>query len=156
MTVDIVKHRSLLEHFPRLRRRLYRGTSASSTKYNCLAWAVGETQRRWDPSRNRNERNYWPTESRSTQLTDVIVAFEKVGFVRIDAAIWKAGRQTIALYARDGDLTHAARLLEDGRWTSKLGEDIDIEHETLDALAGGLYGEPAVTLQRPLESGPST
>jgi hypothetical protein len=147
--VDAVKHRSLLACFPHLRRRLYRGTSVRSTTYNCFAWAVGETHRRWDPANPRSSRNYWPTESDSTGLQDAVVAFETVGFHRVTEARARPGWQTIALYAAEDQLTHAARLLENGRWTSKLGPDIDIEHDTLEALGGGLYGEPAVILERP-------
>ena len=37
--------------------------------------------------------------------------------------------------------THAARQLESGEWTSKLGKDFeDIPHTTLDALNGPVYG----------------
>lgn len=150
--IDAVKHRSLLRDFPRLRRRLYRGTSEPATNYNCFAWAVGETHRRWDPTRLRSARNYWPTESRSMGLAEALEAFEAVGFRRVDAARAVAGWQTITLYAADGQITHAARLLPSGLWTSKLGDDIDLEHETPEALGGGLYGEPSVTLKRPLET----
>ena len=44
--------------------------------------------------------------------------------------------------------THAARQLESGLWTSKCGKLQDIQHETLQAIEGGLYGHPAVFLQR--------
>lgn len=147
--VDAVKHRSLLRYCPRLRRGLYRVTSPAATQYNCFAWAVGESHRRWDPTRRRTTRNYWPLETQSTQLSDAVAAFEAVDFRRTDRAQPTATHQVIALYASDGHVTHAARLLENGHWTSKLGDDIDIEHQTLDALAGGLYGEPAITLERP-------
>ena len=146
--IDIVKHRSLLRSCPQMRRALYRQTSPAATAYNCFAWAVGETHRRWDPTRRRTDRNYWPVESRSTELRDAIAAFKAIGFREVDHRQPTAGSQTIALYAAGGHVTHAARLLENGHWTSKLGEDIDIEHESLEALAGGLYGEPAVTLER--------
>jgi hypothetical protein len=131
---------------------VYRATSKPATDYNCFAWAVGETHRRWDPTRERSGRNFWPVASRSTRLGDVITVFESVGFRQVDAPRRAAGAQTIVLYASAGHVTHAARLLENGLWTSKLGDDIDIEHDTLDALAGGLYGEPAATLERSAES----
>lgn len=44
--------------------------------------------------------------------------------------------EKIAIYAKDGEPTHAARQLGDGRWTSKLGKYEDIEHDSLDALYG--------------------
>ena len=36
--------------------------------------------------------------------------------------------------------THAARLKADGKWTSKLGTEEDIEHNTLESMEGDLYG----------------
>ncbi len=53
----------------------------------------------------------------------------------------------IALYAHRGKPTHAARQLPDGWWASKLGKDIDIEHE-LHAVEGPVYGTVAVVLQK--------
>ena len=40
------------------------------------------------------------------------------------------GYEKIAIYALDGEPTHAARQLDTGRWTSKLGKHEDIEHDT--------------------------
>ena len=62
------------------------------------------------------------------------------------------GYEKVAIYARDGELTHAARQLRDGRWTSKLGKYEDIEHDSLEALYGdgyGEYGSVAVFMVRP-------
>jgi hypothetical protein len=47
--------------------------------------------------------------------------------------------EKVALFAKDGRVTHAARQLPSGRWTSKLGSDVDIEHE-LYAIEGEVYG----------------
>jgi len=44
--------------------------------------------------------------------------------------------------------THMARRLASGRWTSKMGQDVDIEHDDLECLAGPRYGRPAVILAR--------
>ena len=43
---------------------------------------------------------------------------------------------------------HAARQLSDGRWTSKLGELVDIEHPDLADVAGGIYGQPNLYMER--------
>jgi hypothetical protein len=50
------------------------------------------------------------------------------------------GQEKIAIYARDGEPTHAARQLEDGSWTSKLGPSVDISHAATSAVEGSLYG----------------
>ena len=61
----------------------------------------------------------------------------------------EAGFLKVALYATGSFVyTHAARQLPDGRWTSKLGKGIDIEHDTPEAVAGGLYGEVMQVMKR--------
>lgn len=47
---------------------------------------------------------------------------------------------------------HAARQLSSGAWTSKLGKDVDIEHDTPDDVAGGLYGEVVQLMRRPSQT----
>jgi hypothetical protein len=46
-------------------------------------------------------------------------------------------------------ITRVARQTACGRWTSKLGSDVDIEHE-LQSIAGEVYGSAAQMLKRPL------
>jgi hypothetical protein len=45
--------------------------------------------------------------------------------------------------------THAARQLDNGKWTSKLGQLEDIEHESLEALSGAVYGSVVQVLKKP-------
>jgi len=60
------------------------------------------------------------------------------------------GWEKIAIFADEqGEPLHAARQLPSGRWTSKLGADVDIEHD-LAALEGDLYGKVACFLKRRL------
>jgi hypothetical protein len=60
----------------------------------------------------------------------------------------ETGWEKVALFAHeDGTPTHAARQLASGRWTSKLGELEDIEHE-LEAVEGAAYGSVVVYLKR--------
>ena len=42
---------------------------------------------------------------------------------------------------------HVAKMLPDGKWSSKLGESHDISHE-LNALEGNSYGSVTVILRR--------
>ena len=46
--------------------------------------------------------------------------------------------------------THVARQLTNGKWTSKLGRCEDIEHDTPDDVADGVYGEVMQFMQRPI------
>lgn len=89
---------------PRLALNDYRITSPRDNKYNCFAYAAGDTTRIWS--------------------------------------------------ARDP--RHAARQLPNGRWTSKLGDHVDIEHAALDAVGGDFYGEPAVFMRKPTKLPPGT
>jgi hypothetical protein len=75
-------------------------------------------------------------------------AFTSLGYTPCEAEGYETGFEKVALYATtDGRPTHMARQLPDGRWTSKLGEQVDIEHE-LHALAGDLYGTVVRILRR--------
>lgn len=60
------------------------------------------------------------------------------------------GYEKVALYGSSCVYTHAARQLTNGRWTSKLGKAEDIEHDTPDDVAGGLYGEVVEIMKRPV------
>ena len=73
------------------------------------------------------------------------------GFERSESSDPEPGYEKIAIYVdRRGLPLHAARQLESGRWTSKMGELEDIEHDTLDALEGPKYGKPVRYLRRPV------
>jgi hypothetical protein len=76
-------------------------------------------------------------------------AFASLGYTPCEAEDLEAAYEKVALYATaEGGPTHMARQLPGGGWTSKLGEQVDIEHE-LHALAGDLYGAVVRLLRRP-------
>ena len=61
----------------------------------------------------------------------------------------EAGFQKIVIYLDDDDKpTHASRQLETGKWTSKLGREIDIEHDTPEVLNGPEYGTAKIIMKR--------
>jgi hypothetical protein len=72
----------------------------------------------------------------------------------MDASL-EPGLVKVAIYGSGLMYTHAARQLPDGKWTSKLGKGEDIEHDSPDDVAGGVYGELAGVMKRlvPSESG---
>ena len=61
-----------------------------------------------------------------------------------------SGYEKIAIYAFVGQFTHAARQLDNGQWTSKLGFREVITHPTLAALSGGIYGNVHCIMRRPI------
>ncbi|MCH6567821.1 MAG: hypothetical protein IH801_05570 [Nitrospinae bacterium] len=82
-------------------------------------------------------------------MTAFTLLFEQLGYRVCPEADLEEGYEKIALYALRGGATHAARQLTNGRWTSKVGQNIDIEH-TLAGLKGPYYGEVVRILKREL------
>lgn len=132
--------------FPALAGSGYSVTSQSSEAYNCLAWAAGETQRWWWP--DPMGVSYWPEGvPREETLSAFLAAYATLGYSPTTATAPEPNIGKVAIYARSGIPTHAARQLPSGRWTSKLGQAEDIEHD-LPALVGGIYGDVAAILAR--------
>jgi hypothetical protein len=78
-----------------------------------------------------------------------IRAFNIIGYTVCTNDGFEAGHEKVALYADgNGKPTHMARQLLDGRWTSKLGQNIDITHKDVSCLEGGDYRRVAVYLRR--------
>ena len=135
--------------FPLLRRDNFRKTSEPTADYNCIAWAAGDTRAAWWP--DTDNVGYWPAGApRDVTLPAFVAAYATLGYVLCDHNGLEKGFEKIAIYAKNGIPTHAARQLKNGRWTSKLGKSDDIEHE-LGALEGPAYGTVALYLKRPRE-----
>jgi hypothetical protein len=139
---------SLLDLFPNLSATGYQVTSPPDLNYNCIAWAAGETHRPWWPG-----GFYWPPGVPCQEtLAAFIEAFRTLGYVPCDEGNVEVGFEKIALFALSGVPKHAARQLPNGRWSSKLGVAVDIEH-ALEGVAGALYGTATQFLKRPLGGG---
>ena len=135
---------SLEQHFPGLRAGDYQVTSSSDIRYNCIAWAAGDSAQWWEPSPG----GHWPPDvPRLLTLDAFIEAFASLGYEPCETEEPERGVEKIALFASHGEVTHAARQLPNGRWTSKLGMDVDIEH-VLRCPEGSVYGEVAKVLSR--------
>ncbi|HVA48041.1 MAG TPA: hypothetical protein VNH11_16850 [Pirellulales bacterium] len=77
--------------------------------------------------------------------------YASLGYEGCGDGRFQRGFEKVALFAKDGAPTHAARQLPDARWTSKLGRWEDIAHR-LEALTGNEpneYGEIVVFFRRP-------
>lgn len=132
--------------FSRLRGAGYHVTSPRTDRYNCIAWAAGDTTRWWWP----DGRSYWPHGvARAEALSAFRDAFAMLGYDACAGAELEMGFEKVALFAdREGIPTHAARQLPNGRWTSKLGLLEDVEH-ALGDLEGGDYGSVVLVMKRP-------
>ena len=105
----------------------------------------------WDPALTGfTGVYYWPPGvPRSDGLDAWTRLFGLFGYRECASAALETGAEKIAIYATfDGEAHHVARQLPSGFWTSQLGGGEDIEHPTLQALAGSIYGEPVKFMRR--------
>ena len=143
---------SIRIRFPNLTDTDAEVTSPATNQYNCIAWAAGEDHRWWWPDRNRFT-SYWPGGVERTETKAAFVqAFETLGFVECENGDLAQGVEKIALFG-NGPVgserpTHAARQLESGNWTSKLGGLEDITHSRVDDLCGSAYGHVICFMSR--------
>jgi hypothetical protein len=135
--------------FPRLRGAAYQITSPATEVYNCVAWAAQDVGRWWWP--DLLKQRYWPAGViRLETLTAFQELFVALGFVDCQDESLEPGVEKIALFADDQGPQHAARQLPNGRWTSKLGELEDVEHDLHD-LEGVEYGNVVLVMRRPVQ-----
>ena len=138
--------------FPGLRTTPHQITSPADTGYNCVAWAAGASVDWWWPLPS-DRRTYWPAGApQEVSVTAFVAALGTFGYaVGSDESV-EPGVEKVALFADSyGTPTHAVRQLPTGRWTSKLSQSEDIEHD-LRALEGQVYGTVATILKRPMRT----
>jgi hypothetical protein len=75
-------------------------------------------------------------------------AFRFLGYEPCRDGRYEQGFDKIALYAHGNKPKHAARQIADGKWTSKIGTSVDIEHKLKD-LEGEHYGKVIMFFLRP-------
>ena len=119
-------------------------TSDKNKNYNCIAWSLGIDNKWYWP----NQDAFWPINT----MEETVDAFRELyyfhNFEECDNSKHETGYLKIALFVNANDIpTHASRQLENGNWTSKLGQDIDVEH-TLDSISNGFYGNPKVFFKK--------
>jgi hypothetical protein len=107
-------------------------TSPKDASYNCIAFAAGDTSRKWDPGMLPNPGYYWPPGALLDDNDDIDAlkrALAQIGFKECDNGDLEPGYQKVALYAiSENDLLHAAVQEPSGAWSSKLGDSYDIRH----------------------------
>ena len=137
--------RHLEDRFPNLSSSQYGKTSDQNGLYNCIAYAAGDTSTWWD------NKAYWPQKAKKGKTTQHLVGvYRTLGYQVCDNGELEEGFEKVTIYAnRIGNWKHAAKQLENGHWSSKLGEEEDIFHSTPKALEGEIYGAVAQFLKRP-------
>jgi hypothetical protein len=136
----------LVALFPNLAKEGYTRTSLPTTAYNCVAYAFNDHSSWWEP--DPYGLFSWPSSSRDASIRGWIELAEAHGYVRCKDGILEPGFEKIVIYVSNHRPTHVARQLEDGKWTSKLGELDDITH-TLTGLEDSSYGDALRFLRRP-------
>lgn len=138
------------KQFPKLKSTGYRLTSPDTIVYNCAAYAAEDEESWWWP--DNLEIHYWPpTVPREETLEAFIQAYESINYEICQDGFLEEGFQKIAIYANSKKIpTHVALQLSNGKWTSKLGPNEDIEHNTLEGLYGDsrAYGSVACFMKR--------
>jgi len=137
------------ETFPKIRKSGYKITSEETPDYNCFAWAIGDKSQWWSPV-NSNGYYWHPKTPRNLSVESYCELYKhEGGYFQCDSEQKEVGFEKIAIYANaSGEATHAAKQTKSGRWTSKLGDWEDIEHNTLAALEGEFYGKAVQILKR--------
>lgn len=146
----------ILSWFPKLQEdTLFRVTSPATPKYNCIAWAAAiDDFNLWPydnsgtPASSEGTAFRWPRDiAKDLSVTSFQDLFHQYGYEPCDD-ITESGYDYICLYVNDDkEVTHAARQLPDGSWTSKLGPYQDIRH-SLHALEGNIYGTVHCIMRR--------
>lgn len=133
--------------FPALRK--IRITSPKDTGYNCFAWAGQDTRKLWLP----NPDFYWPHGvPYDATVTGYVKAFGTLGFECCESDDLEDGFEKVAIYQwNHGIVSHMARQLPSGKWTSKIGDLEDIEHDQPQELEGEGYGVVVQYMKRALQ-----
>jgi len=148
---------ALLPHFPNVAGHFLgvRRAQTAQPDYNCIAWAAGKDDAPWWPpggvaGTGFAKVSYWPPGIPTDEVLQSFVRlFESLGYRPCDD-VREPDAEKIAIYTTlGGKPTHAARQLESGAWTSKLGQSIVIEHDTPAAVEGPLYDIVAQIMKRP-------
>ena len=131
--------------FPNLASERFEIEDEPSPRYNCIAYAAGDTSKWWWP----DGINYWPPwATPTTKMESLQEAFAGEGYEQCEDGSIEPGYQKVALYEAHSAMQHAAVQMPDGRWRSKMGKGPVIEHRNPESLSSGIYGEPTVFMRR--------
>lgn len=140
-------------HFENIAPCDFKCSSDPENDYNCIAWAAGKTDRPWWPT--TIAPYFWPPDlptepvEKAETLENFVKAFANEGYRICRDSHFSTRYEKVAIYVgANGRPTHAARTLVTGIWSSKLGDEEDIEHTTLECIEGRTYGQVAVVMRR--------
>jgi hypothetical protein len=131
--------------FPSLNATQNTITSPIDPNYNCVAWAVEDKLRWWEPFGLIIPASFppyhWPDNLPHDLLPQTFVSFFEVhGYEVTHDPKLENDVEKLAIYVRENEFQHVARQLPSGRWTSKIGPQEDIEHDLGDLESDIPYG----------------
>lgn len=120
--------------------------SPFSRKYNCIAFAMGMTDR-WVDHANI-PWHWWPPVEKGSSVEHLKNAFRYFGFEEcdMDESIDNS-YDKIAIYSKENQWTHAARIIAEGVYHSKFGESYDGRHSNGNVLHAQ-YGSVCLIMRR--------
>lgn len=140
---------SLTAGFPKLLAEYFQITSPQTDEYNCIAWAANDVERWWWPHPDA----YWPDGlPTNNSVENFIEAFKTLGYEPCDGDHLEPGYLKVVIYVNSSGVTHMAKQLPNGHWSSKLGSDSDIEHQTPYGVEGETYGKVQCFLKKSSEA----
>jgi len=140
------------DEFPFLDADRFTITSEATNRYNCIAWAARDVVNWWWP--DEMDVGFWPARApREVTIGAFVQVYETLGYKLCMDGSLQEDQEKIAIFGTGPEgsemPSHAARQLESGEWTSKLGSNEDISHRGVDDLRGPLYGRVICYMARP-------
>lgn len=143
------RYNSLLKILPNLKNTKYSFVANSAKdNRNCISASLNIPSPWIWPSYNGYERDddsshagFWPRNlSNDTTLENFLNMYKLFGFEQTDNSEYEDGYWKNVIYGQDeNNITHAAHILKDGSYVSKLGTGPMIVHEP-KAIEGDIYG----------------
>jgi len=147
----------ILDQFPLLKDDLsFDVTSPATPNYNCISWAMKYSDR-WTQYNSDSKMHdgivyWWPDGVPQEPTIEAYkMAFQKIGYEGCGSPCHEDGFIKIALYENKGICSHASRELRNGLWTSKLGQNHDIQHSSPFTIEGQAYGRAVVFMKKKFE-----
>lgn len=148
---QLIARTYLIQRFPQLMQdSKFLVTSPATAIYNCIAWAMGLNDRWVDPAINSPGHWWPPIPERDCNPNSLVKAFEYMGFIQCSNGNIETGFDKVALYKREANWTHAARILMDNEYHSKMGGAWNIHHSSGNVFKDSIYGEVYTYMRRPI------
>ena len=150
MDLDTKQNREqLIAAFPNLRDDAnFRVNSPYNGIYNCIAFAMGFTDR-WVDINTSCPGHWWPPIAEKTMDKNALIkAFEYLGFELCKNADIENDYDKVVLFSLNDQWTHAARIVSDGIEHSKFGQCWNAYHSGNGIFEGTAYGTEYAYMKR--------